>query len=166
MDSSLASMDIRVADMNDPADAADLVAFLDAYASDPMGGGHPLPTDVKERLPRDLAGRPTSLVLLASIEGVAAGAAVCFEGYSTFAASPLLNLHDFVVAPAFRGRGVARAMLDTLGIEARRRGCCKITLEVLSNNHRARGIYEAAGFVGYELDPRAGQAIFLHKKID
>lgn len=163
---SLERMDIRIADLTDPADAADLLALLDAYASDPMGGGAPLPEDVKKRLAGDLASRPTCVVLLARIGSDAAGAAVCFEGYSTFAAAPLLNLHDFIVAPHFRGRGVARAMLGGVEDVARKRGCCKITLEVLSNNHRARGIYVAAGFAGYELDPAAGQALFLQKKLD
>lgn len=158
-------MDIVIADLRRARDAADLVALLDTYARDPMGGGAPLPESVKARLPADLAGFPTSLVLLARVDGVAAGAAVCFVGYSTFAAAPLLNLHDFVVAPPFRGRGVARALLERLAVEARARGCCKVTLEVLENNHRARAIYERAGFAGYELDPAAGKALFLQRRL-
>lgn len=157
--------DVRIADMEDPRDATDLVALLDAYARDPMGGGEPLRDDVRKRLPGDLAARPGCVVLVARVGGVAAGAAVAFEGYSTFEAAPLLNLHDFVVAPGFRGRGVARAMLERLEQVARSRGCCKITLEVLSNNHRARGIYAAAGFGAYELDPAAGQALFFQRKL-
>lgn len=158
-------MDIHIADLRDPRDGHDLVALLDAYARDPMGGGAPLSESVKERLPADLAAFPTSLVLLSRLDGVAAGAAVSFLGYSTFAAAPLLNLHDFVVAPAFRGRGVARALLERLALEARARGCCKITLEVLENNVRARRIYERAGFSGYELDPAAGKALFLQRRL-
>lgn len=158
-------MDIRIADLRDPVDAADLVSLLDAYARDLMGGGEPLPDDVKKRLPGDLAARPTAFVILVRVDGAAAGAAVCFEGYSTFAAAPLVNLHDFIVAPRFRGMGVARAMMEELERQARSRGCCKITLEVLSNNHRAKGIYAQAGFAGYELDPAAGQALFLQKKL-
>ncbi len=158
-------MDIRIADLRESRDASDLVALLDAYALDPMGGGTPLSESVKERLPSDLAAFPTSVVLLARLDGVAAGAAVAFLGYSTFAAAPLLNLHDFVVAPVFRGRGVARALLERLAFEARKRGCCKITLEVLENNVRARRIYERAGFAGYELDPAAGKALFLQRRL-
>lgn len=158
-------MDIRIADLRQSRDARDLVVLLDAYARDPMGGGAPLPDSVKSRLPSDLAAFPTSLVLLAHLDGDAAGAAVCFLGYSTFAAAPLLNLHDFVVAPAFRGRGVARALLEGLAVEARARGCCKITLEVLENNSRARAVYERAGFAGYELDPAAGKALFLQRRL-
>ena len=157
--------DVVLADLRDSRDAADLVALLDAYARDSMGGGTPLSDDVRGRLAQDLAARSGCLVLLARLEGEAAGVAVCFEGYSTFAAAPLLNLHDFAVAPRFRNQGVARAMMRRIEVEALRRGCCKITLEVLSNNHRARGIYAAAGFGAYELDPAAGQALFLQKKL-
>lgn len=158
-------MEIQLADLSVPRDADALLSLLDAYANDPMGGGASLSPDVKARLPGDLAARETCLVLLARLDGVPAGTAVCFEGYSTFAAAPLLNLHDFVVAPAFRGKGIARALLERVVHEARHRGCCKVTLEVLANNHRARGIYERAGFAGYELDPAAGQALFLQKKL-
>jgi ribosomal protein S18 acetylase RimI-like enzyme len=104
-------------------------------------------------------------VLIARLAGVPAGLAVSFEGYSTFQARPLLNLHDFVVDPEFRGRGVALGLLSRLEREARSRGCCKITLEVLEGNARARGIYARFGFAGYELDPATGKALFLQKKL-
>lgn len=158
-------LQIKTADLSEPADAEDLVELLDAYARDPMGGGVPLREVVKDRLPSDLAARPGAVVLLARLDCVAAGLAVAFEGYSTFEAKPLLNLHDFVVAPAFRGRGVAHRLLEALETEALRRHCCKITLEVLENNHRARGIYAKFGFAGYELDPAAGKALFIQKKL-
>jgi ribosomal protein S18 acetylase RimI-like enzyme len=158
-------LEIRIANLADASDADCLVGLLDAYARDLMGGGTPLRDDVKKRLPLDLAARPGAVVLLARMDGLPAAAAVAFEGYSTFEAMPLLNLHDFVVAPAFRGRGVAHRLLEALEAQAQRRHCCKITLEVLENNHRARGIYTRFGFAGYELDPMAGKALFLQKKL-
>ncbi|HXP91241.1 MAG TPA: GNAT family N-acetyltransferase [Fibrobacteria bacterium] len=156
---------IRRADLADRIDARDVLTLLDEYAQDLMGGGKPLPDDVKSRLPGDLSARPGAVVLLARIGAMAAGLAIAFEGYSTFRARPLLNLHDFVVGPAFRRRGVALALLDALQTEARDRGCCKITLEVLENNGRARQVYARFGFVGYELDPAAGKALFLEKDL-
>lgn len=159
------SLQIRSANLADPADARALVELLDAYACDLMGGGRPLSEDVKNRLPVDLASRFGAVVLLAWFEGVPAGLAIAFEGYSTFEARPLLNLHDFVVAPAFRGRGVAHHLLEALEAEALSRSCCKITLEVLENNQRARSIYARFGFAGYELDPLAGKALFFQKKL-
>ena len=37
-------LDVAVADYDDPADAIAVVALLDEYARDPMGGGEPLAT--------------------------------------------------------------------------------------------------------------------------
>ena len=87
----------------------------------------------------------------------------CFEGYSTFKAKPLLNVHDIAVLPAFRGQGVGQALLQAAQDHAHARGCCKLTLEVLSGNHPALQSYRRFGFAQYELDPNAGQAQFMQK---
>lgn len=139
-------MQIRDADLADPADAAAVVVILNSYASDPMGGATPLPPDVQARLVRGLAEHPTTLVLLAFADGRAVGVAVCFFGFSTFQARPLLNVHDLAVLPEYRGRRIGRALLDAVEARARARGCCKLTLEVLEQNQRARALYAACGF--------------------
>jgi ribosomal protein S18 acetylase RimI-like enzyme len=53
---------------------------------------------------------------------------------------------DLYVAPAFRRRGAARALLDACVAESRRRGCHVLVLE--SGHHRteAHQLYEAYGF--------------------
>lgn len=142
-----------------------MIALLDGYARDVMGGSKALSEEVKARLPVDLAARPSALVLLAFEGDEPVGLAIAFEGYSTFAAAPLLNLHDFAVAPAFRGRRIAALLLERLEAEAVERGCCKITLEVLEHNRRARSVYSAAGYESYELLPEQGKALFLHKRL-
>ena len=49
--------------------------------------------------------------------------------------------------------------------KARELGCCKLTLEVMDNNHRALRMYEAAGFVRYALQKDAGTAIFMSEPV-
>ena len=71
---------------------------------------------------------------------------MCFWGFSTFAAQPLLNLHDFAVLPEARGRGVGQRLLAEIERRARARGCCKITLEVHDSNERAKALYRREGF--------------------
>lgn len=156
---------IRPADYTDAADAAILVDLLDQYARDPMGGGKPLGERARAHLAEALAARPNALTLLAFDDGVPAGLLNAFEGFSTFACRPLLNVHDIAVHPDHRGKGLARHLLDAAEAEARRRDCCKLTLEVLSGNTRARSVYEAAGYHAYELDPEMGQALFLEKSL-
>lgn len=155
---------VGLADYADPRDAADVVRLLDAYARDPMGGGEPLAEDVKARLTGDLAANPQAFSLLARIEEEAVGLANCFMGYSTFAAAPLVNIHDLAVLPGHRGKGIGKALLAAVEAEALKRGACKITLEVLSGNP-ARHLYAREGFGDYQLAPATGHALFWQKRL-
>lgn len=158
---------IRVLDVDwaDPVHRGSVLGLLDAYARDPMGGSEPLPADVKERLLPALEAHPTTRVLLAFDDDTAVGIAVCFLGFSTFAARPLLNIHDLAVLAEWRGRGVGRALLAAVEDRARRAGCCKLTLEVLETNVRARSLYERFGFTDYVLGD-AGSTRFLAKPLE
>ena len=156
-------MRVRRADYRAPADRAALVALLDAYARDPMGGGTPLADDVKARLCDELAVLPSAASFIAWIGDEAVGLVNTFEGYSTFKARPLLNVHDIAVLPAQRGRGVGQALLAACEAHARERGCCKLTLEVLSGNQRALRSYQRFGFAPYVLDPAEGNALLMQK---
>lgn len=90
----------------------DVVAMTAAYALDEMGNGGPLPPAVLERLVPGLRAEPTTLILLAYVEGQAVGIATCFRGFSTFAAQPLINIHDLSVLPAFRGYGIGGLLVQ------------------------------------------------------
>ncbi len=163
------AMTIRIvqADYGNREQAAAIVALLDAYARDPMGGGKPLPAAVRSALVPGLAGIPGALTLLAHDVSLGfVGLLNAFDGFSTFRARPLLNIHDLFVAPAARGRGIGRALLLGAEDRARARGCCKLTLEVLSGNHGARALYAALGYGAYALDPAAGDARFWQKPLD
>ena len=158
------ALTIGLADYRDARDAADVIALLDAYARDPMGGGEPLAEDVKARLAGDLVANPQAFSLLARLDGQAVGLANCFMGYSTFAAAPLVNIHDLAVLPHTRGKGIGKALLATVEAEGLKRGACKVTLEVLSGNP-ARHLYEACGYGDYQLDPATGHALFWQKRL-
>lgn len=165
MSTAAPALAIEPADYANPRDAADLIALLDDYARDPMGGGAPLSAEARERIVPGLAGTPGAFSLLARLDGEAAGLANCFTAYSTFAAAPLVNVHDIAVAPDHRGRGIGKALLLAVEAEARARGACKVTLEVLSGNARAKALYVALGYGDYQLDPEAGHALFWQKKL-
>ena len=158
-------MPLRVlpVDYRHPHHRAALVMLLDAYASEPMGGGEALAQEVKQRLCDDLAARPTAASFIAWQDDEAVGLVNCIEGYSTFKARPLMNIHDIAVLPAYRGVGVGQALLAAAEQHARARGCCKLTLEVLTGNARALSSYLRFGFAPYELDPATGQASFMQK---
>lgn len=67
-----------------------------------------------ERLPAALAARPDSYTLIAYCNGEPAGLLNAFEGFSTFYCAPLINIHDVNVRKAWRGRGIARHLLNAI----------------------------------------------------
>ena len=160
------SLSIYQVDYEDPQQAADLIYLLDYYAQDEMGGGKPLPDSVKQTLVSNLAKFPGAISLLAYDDGRAVGLLNAFEGFSTFANEPLINIHDVVVLSDRRGEGIAHHLMATIEELAKARGCCKLTLEVLSGNRAAQSSYGKFGFGSYVLDPEQGEALFWQKKLD
>lgn len=158
-------VEIIRADLHNPRHGEALIAMLDAYARDEMGGGSALADEVKANLVQALAARSDAHVLLAWVDDQPVGVATCFEGFSTFACRPLLNIHDLAVHPDFRGRGLGKRLLAEVERLARELDCCKLTLEVLEGNKVAQAAYKASGFEGYELNPQVGRALFWQKTL-
>jgi ribosomal protein S18 acetylase RimI-like enzyme len=156
-------IEIIEADYSLPEHGIAIVQLMDAYARDPMGGGRGLSAQVKANLVAALAKQAIAHTILAYIDGEAVGLINCLEGFSTFACQPLLNIHDVIVLPAYRGLGVAKQMLVKVEELAREMGCCKLTLEVLEGNLAAQRAYQSVGFRPYALDPKMGRALFWEK---
>ena len=151
------------ADLADPVKAQAVVDLLDHYARDPMGGSTPLSDEVRRVLPERLRAQGGCRVFLAYQGDSAVGVAICFTGFSTFQARPLLNIHDIAVHTAVRGQGIGRALLAAVEQEARASGFCKLTLEVRADNHGARHLYESVGFDPGEQG--TSEMAFLTKKL-
>jgi ribosomal protein S18 acetylase RimI-like enzyme len=58
-------------------------------------------------------------------------------------------VHDLYVAPEYRGRGIARTLMDTAEAFARSHGVTEVRLAVLERNQEARAFYDALKFRGY-----------------
>lgn len=158
-------MNIVEADVHCNAHQRAILSLVNAYSMDAMGDGRPLSDDAKCNLLRGLRDHPTTLIFLAYDAEQPIGIAICFRGFSTFAARPLVNIHDFAVLPEYRGHGVGRGLLQAVEKKARELGCCKLTLEVQENNLKARQVYEAAGFTRAMHQKEAGECLFLSKRI-
>lgn len=154
------------AQLNNPDHAKSIISLLSSYATDTMGGGKDLSPYVKKNLIPALKTRPGVYVFLAMVQSEPVGLGICFEGFSTFFARPLLNIHDLIVIPEFRGLGIGKKILEKIEDKAKELKCCKLTLEVLEGNQRARKLYNQFGFGGYELDEKLGKALFWEKKLD
>lgn len=150
---------------DNPVHADALVSLLDHYAQERMGIGRPLPDGVKSRIIPGLRAHPTSFAFLAFLGKEPAGAIVCFRGFSTFQAKPLVNIHDFCVKRRFRGRRIGRELLRMVEGKARRLGCSRITLEVREDNERALRLYESDGFEGERSRDGRPRTLFLEKTL-
>ena len=150
---------------HDSSHAAAIFHVLNHYAMDPMGGGEALPSRTNKILVSELMERPWVVTFLALLEDEPVGLLIAMEGFSTFAARPLMNIHDVAVMPGHRGQGIGTALFGAIEEESVARGCCKLTLEVLSGNERAIRVYKGLGYSPYELDPEAGTAQFWEKKL-
>ncbi len=82
---------------------------------------------------------------LAEVQGEPVGVATFFLTYSTFKAQACLHLDNLFVEPAFRGRGVARQLLERVRTRAQELRCVRVDLHVYATNP-ARQVYERFGF--------------------
>jgi ribosomal protein S18 acetylase RimI-like enzyme len=153
------------ADLDAPQHQEAIVSLINAYARDQMGIAQDLPAEVRERLVPGLQQHPTTLVFLALDAERSVGIAVCFLGFSTFAARPLINIHDLAVLPEYRGQGVGRLLLEQVEAKGRALGCCKLTLEVRADNHRAQQLYQSFGFGAMSAEHGAVRNWFLQKSL-
>jgi len=157
---------VCIADYNDPAHANAIAELMLGYSRDVMGGNNPIPLDIRGRIAASLAEFGNAYTALAYVDGEAVGLITVLKSFSTFKIKPVLNLHDVFVAPEWRGKGVARQMLSQVERLANELNCCKLTLEVLSNNKAAQSLYKSSGFAPYVLLDGAGEARFWEKKLD
>jgi ribosomal protein S18 acetylase RimI-like enzyme len=158
-------VEVFVADLSNLDHRRAIVDMINTYAQDPMGNGGPLPAEVLSNLPDRLRQHPTTCIFLAYDRDQPVGIAVCFYGFSTFAAQRLLNIHDLSVIPTHRGRGIGRQLLSAAERHARDTNCCKLTLEVLENNLAAKALYRSAGFAQLTYQADAGGALFYCKSL-
>ncbi|MFP4385164.1 MAG: N-acetyltransferase family protein [Spirochaetia bacterium] len=158
-------MDIKIikADLNKQQHQDAVRLLLTNYAENLPGFARKLGDDVMNRLIPGLKSFPTTLILLAEVEGTYAGMLISFQGFSTFNAERLINIHDIMVLPEFRNRGVGTALLNGIEKAARQEGFCKLTLEVQEHNTAAARLYRRFGFEKSVLDENQGKTFFFSK---
>src|SRR5271156_1481414 len=99
----------------------------------------------EEDLARDGFGEnPRFRGLIAEWDGQAAGYAVFFGYYSTWA-GPALYLEDLFVREQFRGKGIGKALLAAVARITVKEGCYGMHWEVLDWNQKAIELYKALG---------------------
>jgi GNAT superfamily N-acetyltransferase len=161
----MSEVEIVEADLDLTEHQRAVLELTDAYARDPMGNGRPLSDEVRRALIPGLQKHPTTVIFLAYLGSHPIGIANCFIGFSTFAARPLINVSDLAVLPGHREKGIGRLLLEAVERKAFEIGCCKLTIEVQENNHRAWHVYETVGFAQAVYVEEAGGVLFLSKPL-
>jgi diamine N-acetyltransferase len=82
---------------------------------------------------------------IAEVDGEAAGFALWFNNFSTFRGRHGIYLEDLFVRPAFRGRGIGKALLAGLARRCVEQGYARLEWAVLDWNAPAIGFNEGLG---------------------
>lgn len=137
---------ITSCDFSNPVHLKKLVQLMNEYINDDMGGGESIQGTKETAFINGLKNHPSKLILFALYQQEYAGLANCFINFSTFAAKPYINIHDFVVHKDFRGKHVGKNLMQGILDRAREMDCAKVNLEVREDNHIAQGLYRQFGF--------------------
>jgi len=91
---------------------------------------------------------PDVVLLVAEVEaGVIGYALAAIEDYDWMSLrGPAAVLHDLVVDPGYRGRGVGRVLLDATLSRLRSRGAPRVVLSTAERNESAQRLFERMGF--------------------
>jgi GNAT superfamily N-acetyltransferase len=97
---------------------------------------------------RDLFGpNPRIFCDIAYWDGAPAGFALWFYNYSTFHGRHGIYLEDLFVEPAYRGRGIGKALLIQLARRCRTEGLTRLQWWVLDWNRASIEFYKSLGAV-------------------
>jgi GNAT superfamily N-acetyltransferase len=84
-------------------------------------------------------------VLIAEYNGEPAGQALFFLNFSTFIGRPGIYLEDLYVRPNLRGKGIGKALLNSLINLAKERNCGRVEWAVLDWNKPSIDFYKSIG---------------------
>jgi len=135
------SIAIRAAREDDTPLIFDLVRELAAYEK---------LADIVDATPAAIAGalfckEPRLFCDIAEWNGKAAGFAVWFLNYSTFRGRHGIYLEDLFVRPAFRGRGLGKALMTALAKRCVAQGLARFEWAVLDWNAPSIAFYKSIG---------------------
>lgn len=133
-------------DLQNPIYCDQVVKLLNDYMNDPMGNNRPMPAGLAPQIISGLKQHSGFLGFFVMADDQFAGLANCNISFSTFQARPLINIHDFIVAPECRNMGAGHFLLRGVINYASQNGYCRVNLEVREDNTNAKSLYRKMGF--------------------
>jgi len=134
---------LHTIDFAKPEDQADVERLIAAYHA--SEGVKPNPQRIRWAVDQQLHGLSPGLLMVAR-DGKALTGVVLAIFTPSAELGRLLVVNDFYVNPAARGRGVGRALVERLLLEARKMNVDQVDLEVLPKNKDAAAFWKAMGF--------------------
>ena len=127
-----------------PADVPTMLGFIRELAAYEREPDAVIATE--QDLLRDGFGNtPRFKALIADYDGTPRGFALYFTSYSTWRGHHGIRLEDLYVTPAYRGKGIGKALLAHLARIAVDEGCPRLEWDVLDWNAPAIAVYERIG---------------------
>ena len=149
---------VRRASVEDAAPAARLMHDFNTEFEEEIHG-----IDLLERRYREQLGSGDVTVLLGG-EGPDGFAQLRYRG-QIYSDAPAAYLEELYVAPARRGEGLGRALLEAAMEEARAHGADMIDLGTAETDTAARGLYESAGFTNREGKPDGPPMLYYEREL-
>ena len=144
-----------------PADVPLVLRFVRALAEYERLGHEAVATEADFR--RLLFGEPPrAWAMIAEWEGAPVGLALWYYSVSTFLGRPSLYVEDVFVEPAYRNRGLGRAIFVELARRALAEGCGRMEWSVLDWNAPSIAFYRSIGArpkQGWTLQRLGGEAL-------
>jgi len=136
----------QIIDLQNKEHCSHVILLLNDYMNDPMGNNRPLPKELAPQIISGLKKHSGFLGFFVLVDNHFAGLANCNINFSTFQAKPLINIHDFIIAPEFRHVGAGTFLLSSIITYATENGFCRVNLEVREDNLTAKSLYRKIGF--------------------
>ena len=127
-----------------PADTALILAFIGELAEYERLA-HEVVADHDTLAAQLFGATPAAEVVIAEVDGQAAGFALYVHNFSTFLGRRGLYLEDLYVQPQYRGLGLGRRLMIHLARLAVQRGCGRFEWSVLDWNAPAIAFYRDLG---------------------
>lgn len=122
-----------------PADTEQICALIEEHAR--YEGNDTLVHDRAEMHGHLFGTDPKAWVLLAEVDGVVAGFALCWWTFSSWEGKPGIWMDDLFIRPAYRRHGLGRAMM----LQLRARSSGRIEWEMKGGNEKAESFYRELG---------------------
>ena len=151
-------MTVRLATASDAGEVARLLVDFNTEFGDPA----PEPPVLAERLAPMLESGEVTVVL----GGPGPDGLALLRFRPSFWSGELdAYLEELYVAPAERGRGIGRALMETAMDHARARGATRMDLGTSEDDTVARALYERLGFTNLERQPDGPAMLFYEREL-